>query len=202
MTVLRGAANMALPTIPLRWRDTIVARVPYISRSDLPEDKRHIFDHIAETRGSVDHVFQALLNSPDVAEAVGGLGEYMRYKSPLDPKVREIAILSTARELQSDYEWAQHVPVARKAGVSEQVLDSIKSGRAPMGIPAKEGVFAQAAKELVREGTLTDRTFQAVLHLLGLQQTVDLIVLVGYYTMVARTLAALEVELDEHLQAE
>ena len=179
-----------------------MARVSYISRADLAPDKHPIFDRLAETRGSVLHVFQALLNSPDAAKAVGDLGEYLRYRSPLDPAVREIAILSTARELNSEYEWAQHEPVARQVGVREQVIDSIRSGRAPMGIPAKEGVFAQAARELVRDGTLSDRTFQAVEHLLGPLQTVDLIVLVGYYSMVARVLKALDVELEDGKEAD
>ena len=70
-----------------------------------------------------------------------------------------------------------------------------------MGLPAKEGVFAQAAKELVGKGTLTDRTFQAVLHLLGPQQTVDLIGLVGYYAMLGGALNALGIELEPGLES-
>ena len=178
-----------------------MARVKYISREDLSPDKQGIYDRIAETRGRVTHVFQALLNSPDAAAAVAGVGEYIRYRSPLDPVIREIAILSAARELNSDYEWAQHEPVAREAGVRDEVIDSIRDGRAPMGIPAKEGVFAQASRELVREGTLGDRTFQAILHLLGPAQTVDLIVLVGYYSMLVRVINALGVELEPGMQS-
>ena len=114
--------------------------------------------------------------------------------------VRETVILTTAREMNVDYEWAHHVPVARQVGVREEVIDSIRSGRAPMGLPAKEGVFAQAAKELVRDGALTDRTYQAVEHLIGPQQTVDLIVLVGYYAMVGRVLKTLQVELEDGME--
>ena len=65
-----------------------------------------------------------------------------------------------------------------------------------MGLPAKEGVFAQAAREIVQRGALTERTFEAVLHLLGPQLTVDLIVLVGFYTMLGRAIASLGVELE------
>jgi len=71
-----------------------------------------------------------------------------------------------------------------------------------MGLPAKEGVFAQAAKELVRERTLSDRTFQAVEHLLGPHQTIDLIVLVGYYSMLSQVISALGVELDDGLESD
>ena len=69
-----------------------------------------------------------------------------------------------------------------------------------MGLPAKEGVYVQAAKELVRDGTLTDRTFQAILHLLGPSQTVDLVVLVGYYCLLGGVISSLGVELEEGKQ--
>ena len=172
-------------------------RVPLVSRGDIPAEKRHIYDEIAGTRGSVLNVFRALLNSVDAAAAVANLGAYIRYQSSLDPAIRETAILATARETNAAYEWAHHEPVAREVGVRDEVIESIRSGRAPMGLPPKEGVFVQAAKELVHEGALRDATFSAVEHLLGPAQTIDLIVLVGYYSMLGKVLASLDVELDE-----
>ena len=177
-----------------------MARLPYVSRDDLPADKQGIYDRITEARASLEtggeapRIFRALLNSPDVADAVARLGEYLRFDSDFDPAAREIAILSTVKELDSPYQWTRHEPLARKAGVSEEVIQAIASGRTPMGIPAKDGVFAQAAKELVRDRKLNDRTFQAILHLLGPAQTVELIVIVGYYTMLAMAISALDLE--------
>ena len=181
-----------------------MARLPYVSRDDVPHDQRHIYDHIAETRGGIEgggipRSFQLLMNSPGAAEAVGQLGEYIRLKSSLDPAVREIAILGTARALNSQYEWTHHEPVARNAGVRDEVIQAIKSGRAPMGLPAKEGIFAQAARELALDGALTERTFQAVEHLLGPQGTVELIVVISYYAMLHRALASLSIELEPGL---
>ena len=177
-----------------------MARVPYVSREDLPADKRGIYDHIAETRGKPANVFLALLNGPDAAEAVAGLGEFVRFKSTVAPDIRETAILSVARERGNQYEWAQHEPLARQAGVRDEVIESIRSGRAPMGLPAKEGVFAQAAKEFVRQGKITERTFQAIEHLIGIEQTISFAVLVGYYDMLGRLIETLEVDLDEGLE--
>ena len=182
-----------------------MARLPYVSRGDLPQDRHQIYDRIAETRASaespgVPRSFQLLLNSPDAAEAVAALGEYIRFRSPLDPVIRETAILAAANELDNQYEWAHHEPIARRVGVRDQVIESIKSGRAPMGLPAKEGVFAQAAKELAGKGAMTERTFEAILHLLGPQQTVDLVVLIGYYAMLSGALNALGVELEPDLE--
>ena len=179
-----------------------MAKVPLVTRNDIPEDKRHVYDGIAGTRGSVLNVFRTMLNSVDAAEAVANLGAYIRYRSPLDPAIRETAILATARESNTGYEWAHHETVAREAGVRDEVIEAIRSGRAPMGLPAKEGVFVQAARELVRDGALGDATFQAVEHLLGPAQTIDLIVLVGYYSMVSKVLLSLDVELDEGATAD
>ena len=74
-----------------------MAKVPLKSREDLPEAGQVVFDQIAGTRGRALNVFRALLNSPETASAVAGLGEYIRYNSSLDPAVRETASLATAR---------------------------------------------------------------------------------------------------------
>ena len=153
-----------------------MARVPYVNREDLAEEQKHIFDRIAKTRGSVQNVFAALMNSPEAAHVVTSVGEYIRYKSKLDPAIRETAILTTAKE-----------------------VNAILSGKGPMGLPAKEGIFIQAAKELVRDATLNKKTFQALEHLLGVEQTIDFLVTVGYYSMVARVISALEVDFDDWL---
>ncbi len=185
-----------------------MARVQYVEREQLNEDGQRIFDHIAETRGSIEpgtpmpNSFRALMNSPKAAEAVGQLGEYLRLHTTLDPVVREIAIISVARHTNSDYEWAHHEPIAREVGVRPQVIESIRTGRAPMGLPAKEGVFAQAAKELVLNGDLTDRTFQAIEHLLGPQAVVEFVTLVGYYAMLSVALCALGVEMEEGVESD
>jgi 4-carboxymuconolactone decarboxylase len=184
-----------------------MARVPYQDRENLPESAQKIYDRIAETRGSVEpntpmpNSFRALLNSPPAAEAVGALGEFLRFNTSLAPQIREIAIISVARQTNSDYEWAHHEPIAREVGVTDQVIEAIRTNRAPMGVPAKDGIFAQAAKELVNDGTLTDRTFQAVDHLLGPQGTVDLVVLIGYYAMLATALTALGIEIEPGLSS-
>ena len=121
-----------------------MARLPYVKREMLSDKTAAIYDRIAETRGSVEpdtpmpNSFRVLLNNPAAAAAVGQLGEYLRFSSSLDPTVREIAILSVAKHTGSEYEWLHHEPVARAVGVRPAVIDAIQSGRAPMGLPAKE----------------------------------------------------------------
>jgi hypothetical protein len=101
--------------------------------------------------------------------------------------------------MNNGYEWAQHEPIAREVGVRDEVIDSILSGKGPMGLPAKEGIFIQSAKELVKNGTLTSRTYQALEHLLGPEVTIDFLVTVGYYSMLSRLIHSLDVDFDEGL---
>tara|TARA_Y100001936_G_C16041543_1_gene651879 strand:- start:742 stop:1299 length:558 start_codon:yes stop_codon:yes gene_type:complete len=176
-----------------------MARVPYVKREDLADHHKPIFDQVAKTRGSVQNVFGALMNSPEGAEVVTSVGEYIRYKSNLDPAIRETAILTTAKELNNGYEWAQHEPVARDVGVRDEVIDAILSGKGPMGLPPKEGIFIQAAREIVQDATLNKNTFDALEHLLGAEMTIDLLITVGYYSMVARLISALDVDFDDWL---
>ena len=176
-----------------------MARVQYMGREDMPPEQVATYDRIASTRGSVQNVFAALLNSPEAARVVTEVGEYLRYRCPLDPAIRETAILATAREVGSRYEWAQHEPVAREVGVRDEVIEAVRSGRAPMGLPPKEGVFAQGAREIARDRALSAETFSAIEHLLGTRQTVDFVVLCGYYSMVAGVIASLDVDFDEWL---
>ena len=100
---------------------------------------------IAGTRGRALNVFRALLNSPDTANAVAGLGEYIRYNSALDPAIRETAILATARELGAEYEWAHHEPIAREVGAKtyeDLQGEALHLNRDPHGRRGQgEGVF-------------------------------------------------------------
>ena len=97
-----------------------MARLPLISRDDLSADYHPVYDHIEETRGRMPNLFRALLNSPEAAERVAALGEYIRYGCPLSDAARETAILSTARELGIHYEWAHHLKVARQVGCARR----------------------------------------------------------------------------------
>lgn len=184
-----------------------MARLPYVSKEQLPADKQALYDHIASTRGGIEgggmpQSFKLLMNSPDAAASVAQLGEHIRLQSSLDPVIRETAILGTARALNSEYEWAHHEPVARQVGVRDEVIEAIRSGKAPMGLPPKEGVFVAAAKELVQRGALSERTVQAIDHLLGPQGTVDVAVVISYYAMLHRLLASLGIELEPGLHAD
>ncbi len=174
-----------------------MARVPYLSREDLPEDKRAIYDHMVSERGRVTRPMQALLNSPDLAGKVAETGFHVRFhSSALPPEVREIVPLATARELNSQYIWSRHAQLAQDSGVREEVVNAIRDGTPPRKLLPKEGVFVQFVQELLRDKKIRDATYAAVEHLLGRQGTVDLVVTIGHYALMAYVTAALEIELE------
>ena len=106
-----------------------MTRVPYLTRDDLPSDKRDLYDQVAAHRGHVARPFAALLNSPEVASRVAMIGEQLRYVSTtLSSDAREIVTLTTARILKCQYVWTHHCDSARQAGVREEVVEAIREG--------------------------------------------------------------------------
>lgn len=183
-----------------------MARLPYLSREDIPENKRQAYDHIQETRSRVSKLkemprtYRLLLNSLDLGEHVARLGEYLRFESSLDPVKRETAILGTAREINSQYEWTHHEHVARQVGVRPELIEAIKSKQALVELSPDDRAIIQVAKDMVHHRTVGEETFQTILRLLGPEQAVDLITLVGYFVMLGSVFNALGLELEETLE--
>ena len=173
-------------------------RVPLITKEDLPQDKHSLYDQMAAYRGHVARPFAALLNSPDVASSVALVGEQLRYISPsIASEVREIITLTTAKALQCQYIWTHHCHSARQVGVRNEVVEAIRQGGRPRGLLPKESVFIQFTQELLEDKQVRDATYGAVEHLLGGQAVVDLVVTIGYYTMLCLAINALQVNLEE-----
>ena len=176
-----------------------MARVPYITRDDLaPADQQH-YDSIVEPRGGrLAAVFSLLLNAPEMASLVGGVGAYARFRSHIPDDAREITIMTTAREIGCQYEFTHHVPIAKKAGVRDLVIDAIKAGNT-RGLIPQESVYIDYAKQVVRN-KVNDPTYTAVEHLLGRQGAVEVTIVAGYYTMLGLSMMALGVELEEGVE--
>ena len=95
-----------------------MARIPQINDISSLNRKHHtIFESIASSRGRISGPFSILLNSPEVAGRSAHLGAYLRFESVIENQLLELAIITSAREMDCDYEWAYHVLLARKAGV-------------------------------------------------------------------------------------
>jgi 4-carboxymuconolactone decarboxylase len=172
-----------------RWTTTSpevnVTRVPALSRADLSEEARRVYDEIMTSRGEVDKAFQILLTSPELLRRIAHLGSYIRYESSLPAPIRECVILATARELKCRFEWASHEPQARKCGVSETTIQAIRNGELPSECSEAEDAVIRFVYENLRDHEITDATFGRVQGAFGIEGTAELAATVGYYSMLA-----------------
>jgi 4-carboxymuconolactone decarboxylase len=131
--------------------------------------------------------FESFLRSPGMAGPAEKLGEHVRFHSSIPAALNEMAILVVARRWTSQFEWYSHRQLAEAAGLSPAVVDAISSGRRPDLDGDGDAVYDFAAELLVRGG-VSDTTWTGVVDRWGQQGAMDLVALVGYYTLVSFTL--------------
>ncbi len=119
----------------------------------------------------------------------------------LDPLLRELAILQVARLTpHADYEWVQHVPIARSVGANEEQVAALERGDIEAGcFSAAERTVLRFTTEVVREARASDATFEAATELLSARELIELMMVIGQYMMLARVMATTELDLDEPL---
>lgn len=129
--------------------------------------------------------FLPLLRSPELLDRVAKLGEYLRFQSVLDARVRELATCVAARHVGNQFEWLMHAPLAQKAGVAAAAVEAIRLGARPQGLQPDEQAAVDLALELVHQHGTSEPAYQAALAAFGEQGVVELVTLVGYFVMVS-----------------
>ncbi len=175
-------------------------RLPPLSRAEVPEDERHFVDEITAQRGYLASSFATMLHSPAAAARVAAVGSYIKFDSDLDPLLKQLAIFAVARESGSQYEFSHHIRRARDMGITETVIESVSDGVVPAGLGPAETAVVRYAQELTRNRKVSDETFSAVLDEIGAAATVDLTVVVCYFTMLSYLWNALGVELEPSVE--
>jgi 4-carboxymuconolactone decarboxylase len=174
-----------------------MTRFPPPDLAALTPAQQAVYDAtVAGRRGTVPANVLAWLPSPEFAGRAAHLGEFVRYETSLPRVWSELAILVVARHWACQYEWAVHAGEAVRAGVADQVIADIGAGRAP-DLDGTARVVHDVARALVATGGLDDAAFAAGEAALGRPGLVELIGLVGYYTMVAMTLNAFAVPVPD-----
>jgi 4-carboxymuconolactone decarboxylase len=136
-------------------------------------------------RGALFGPFVAMLRSPELLERAQRLGEYLRYDSAIPARLRELAILITARHFRQAYEWHVHAPAAAQAGLASATIAAIAAGRRPQTLPPDESVVYEFCVQLLTEHEVRDPTYADARALLEEQGLVDLCGVCGYYGMLA-----------------
>jgi len=137
--------------------------------------------------------FNAWMRSPDLGNRLQNVGEYIRYKTSLPLHLNEFAILITAREWTSQYEWYAHYPLAIKAGLDAKVADELALGKRPSAMSDNVAAVYEFCIQLHRTRKVDDATYNRALALFGERGVVDLIGVSGYYTAVSMTLNVAQV---------
>ena len=128
--------------------------------------------------------FQRLVRSPELLTHVQSLGEYLRYRSVLGPRLVEFVILLTAREWDQEYEWSLHAPLALRHGVRRDVIDALNSGKLP-DLQPDEAACREVSLELHRTHRVSSDTYARAVSLLGEHCMIELTAVNGYYALLA-----------------
>jgi 4-carboxymuconolactone decarboxylase len=159
----------------------------------LDERQKEIYSRIAAgPRGGVRGPLALWLYSPDIAENAQALGEFLRYKSVFAPQLSEFIILIVARHLDCEYEWSAHAPIAEKVGVPVSVVQAIEAGREPELSDASYSALYKFVTQSLAHNRVDDAVFAEFRALFGERGVVEAATIVGYYSMAAFMLNAVQ----------
>lgn len=184
-------------------------RFPIIQPADMTAEQKKLFDTIvggprAQNYGTdpAGHVlrggpFNAWLRSPEFGLKLQAVGEQIRFHSSIPRKLNELAILITAREWTSQYEWFAHHALAMKAGLDPQIAEAVANGKRPANMKEDEAAVYDFLTQLHHTKKVDDATFNRVKALFGEQGVIDLIGVSGYYVAVSMTLNVAQVPVPD-----
>src|SRR5688572_925540 len=177
-------------------------RLPRIPPEKMTEAQKKAAAEIASgPRGELRGPFIALLRSPDLMTQVQHVGEYLRFKCPLDRRIMEFATLIAARFWSQAYEWQSHYKHAMKAGLAPAIADALAEGRRPVGMAEDEEIVYELLTESLHNKSVSDATYARALAKFGEAGVVDLVAITGYYLMLAMVLNMARIALPAGKQA-
>jgi 4-carboxymuconolactone decarboxylase len=174
------SSQASVATLPKDIYPDTGNRFPAIKREALDEIGKKLYD----ARGPAADAFGPggiRLYSPPVAEYMNGVNDYLRRKSGLDPRLVELAILVTARELDCEYVWTAHEPAAQKAGLEQEIIDTVKYRKPLTTLGEKEAVIIRLGRESLGKHKVGSDTFARASKLFGNQGLVNIVSLMGDY---------------------
>ena len=178
-------------------------RLPLLKREELDETARKTYDDAARPGASIAGLqgpAGVQLYSPKTTAHLRALNRYLRFEAGFSPRIREIAILATAREMDSQFEWVAHEPEALKEGVPQAVIDVIKYRKSTEGLDETDAAVITLGRELWRDHKVKPETFAKLKALFGPNKLVDLVLLMGNYAGTAALLTAVDMQLHKGRQ--
>ena len=188
-----GIARRSKPerTQPTEQKRPIMARLPYLTRADLPPEHQ---DLLARDIA----LLRLMTHSPGGTRAFSSLGGYIRSKSTLDARLRELAILQVGWLSRSPYEWSHHVKIGHDFGVSDEDIQALIDDTAgkPTMLDTSARIVLRAAREITVQGAASAQSFAALQGLLSSEHLTDLVLTIAFYCAVVRFLATMQVDVE------
>jgi 4-carboxymuconolactone decarboxylase len=139
-------------------------------------------------RKGMNGPFNAWLRSPELADRLQKVGEYVRFNTSLDKRLNEMAIIMTAQFWGSQYEWFAHAPLAAKAGLDPEIIAALGTGRKPEKMKDDEAIVWEFTTQLRYDHGVDDTLYAKAVEKFGENGVMDLIAVNGYYDVVSMTL--------------
>jgi alkylhydroperoxidase family enzyme len=166
-----------------------MARLPYLEPEQVAPEYRDMLKRNT-------NLHKLLVNSPDMARAFSGMGSYIRFKSKLDPRLRELAILQVGWMEKSEYEFTHHVKIGKEFGVTDEDIQNLfleTEGKTSKLEPLARAIL-KGAREMVRDLAMTDATFAEIKKELSNEHMTDLVLTIAFYCAVVRVLATMKMD--------
>lgn len=168
-----------------------MARLPYLTADDLkPEDKGLLSRDI--------NLYRILVHNPDAMRAFSGLGQYLRHRTTLDARLRELAILQVGWLAKAPYEWSHHVKIGYDFGVTDADIEGLIADTAgrPNGLDPKAKLVVKAARE-IHAGGASEATFKELQASFTEAEILDIVVTASFYCAVVRLLTSFSIDVEE-----
>src|SRR5262245_48142753 len=171
-----------------------MARLPYVEIDTAPPAVKETLDRLPVKL----NIFKMMAHAETNFRPLVALGTSILTEQQLSPKLRELAILRVARLSRAEYEWVQHVPIAKMTGVSdEQIAALARDDAAAACFDPVDRIVLRATDEIVRDGGPSDATFADVQAHFSNREFVELVLAVGFYMVMARLMLSTRIDVDE-----
>lgn len=170
-----------------------MTRFTPLDRALLKGRQALVYDAIQSgRRGAVLAPHHLLLRSPELADHAQQMGAYLRYDTVLEPRLSELVILLTAQHWSCAYEWTCHEPIARRSGLTDAVISAIACQADPSFERDDERDLYVFSQRCLAGHSVDDRLFQSISRRFGERGMVEIVCLIGYYSMLAMLLNTFE----------
>jgi alkylhydroperoxidase family enzyme len=170
-----------------------MARLPYVEPEKASAELRELLERLPVKL----NIFKLMANAETCFRPMLQLGTAVLTRQKLSGKLRELAILRVARLSGAEYEWVQHVPIAKAVGASDEQVAALEAGRADAPcFDATERAVLAFTSELCAAARPSDVAFDELAGHLSPQEIVELVIAIGYYMLIARLMETARIDLD------